>query len=153
MGGSVLEAKSSFKILGLSFSSKLDWCSFIISIAKTNSDCEEIGGLICSMKLLSPEVVLYLYKSTIQRCMEYDCHVCADAPGCYLEVLDKLQKQVYVTAGLSFAPSLEHLYHCWNVVNFPVGKYWSPAIPVDVSFNFHKTLPKHPFDHPCDVSI
>ena len=35
MDGSVLEEKSSFKILGLTFSSKLDWGSYIISIAKT----------------------------------------------------------------------------------------------------------------------
>ena len=35
MGGSILEEKSSSKMLGLSFSSKLDWGSYIISIAKT----------------------------------------------------------------------------------------------------------------------
>ena len=38
MDGSVLEEKSSFKMLGLTFSSKLDWSSsYIISIAKTAS--------------------------------------------------------------------------------------------------------------------
>ena len=37
MEGSVLEEKSSFKMLGLTFSSKLDWGSYIISIAKTAS--------------------------------------------------------------------------------------------------------------------
>ena len=37
MGGSILEEKSSFKMLGLAFSSKLDWGSYIISIAKTAS--------------------------------------------------------------------------------------------------------------------
>ena len=35
MDGSVLEEKSSFKMLGLSFSSKLNWGSCIISIAET----------------------------------------------------------------------------------------------------------------------
>ena len=34
MDGSLLEEKSSFKMLGLTFSSKLDWGSYIISIAK-----------------------------------------------------------------------------------------------------------------------
>ena len=34
---SVIEEKSSFKMLGLTFSSKLDWGSYIISIAKTAS--------------------------------------------------------------------------------------------------------------------
>ena len=56
MDGSVIEEKSSFKMLGLTFSSKLDWGSYIISIAKTAS--KKIGVLICSMKFLSPEVAL-----------------------------------------------------------------------------------------------
>ena len=43
-------------MLGLTFSSKLDWGSYIISIAKTAS--KKIGALICSMKFLSPEVAL-----------------------------------------------------------------------------------------------
>ena len=37
MDGSVLEEKSSFKMLSLTFSSKLGWGSYIISIAKTAS--------------------------------------------------------------------------------------------------------------------
>ena len=48
MDGSVFEEKSSFKMQGLTFSSKLDWCSYITSIAKTA--CRKIGALICSMK-------------------------------------------------------------------------------------------------------
>ena len=37
MDGSVLGEKSSFKMLGLNFSSNLDWGSYTISIAKTSS--------------------------------------------------------------------------------------------------------------------
>ena len=37
MDGSVLEEKSYFKMLGLTFSSKFDWGSYIISIANTAS--------------------------------------------------------------------------------------------------------------------
>ena len=37
MSGSVFEKKSYFKMLGLSFSSKLNWGSYIVSIAKTTS--------------------------------------------------------------------------------------------------------------------
>ena len=88
MDGSVLEEKSFFKMLGLTFSSKLDWGSYIISIAKTAS--KKIGALIRSMKFLSPDVTLYLYKSTKRPCMEYCCHVWAGAPRCYLELEDKL---------------------------------------------------------------
>ena len=90
MDGSILEEKLSFKMLGLTFSSKLDWGSSIISIAKTASI--KIGALIHSMKFLSPEVALYLHKSTIHPCMEYCCHLWAVAPSCYLELLGKLQK-------------------------------------------------------------
>ena len=72
IGGSVLEEKSSFTMLGLTFSSNLDWGPYIISIAKTTS--VEIEALIHFMKFLSPEVALYLYKSTILLCMEYCCH-------------------------------------------------------------------------------
>ena len=73
MDGSVLEEKPSFKMLGLTFPSKLDWGSYIISIAKTAS--KKIEALIRSIKFLSPKVGLYLYKSTIRQCMKYCCHV------------------------------------------------------------------------------
>ena len=71
--GLLLRKKSYFKVLGLTFSYKLDWGSLIISIAKTIS--KKNGALICSMKFLSPQVALYLYKSTIPPCTEYCCHV------------------------------------------------------------------------------
>ena len=94
-----------FKMLGLTFSSKLDWSSYIISIAKIAS--KKIGALIRSMKFLSPKLALYLYKSTRRPCMEYCCHVWAGAPSCYLELLDKLQKRICRTVGPSLAASLE----------------------------------------------
>ena len=115
INGSVLEEKSFFKLLELTFSSKLDWGSYIISIDKTPS--KKIGALICSMKFLSPEVALYLYKSTIRPCMEYCCHVWAGAPSCYLELLDKLQKRICRTVGPSLAASLEPLAHLQNVAS------------------------------------
>ena len=115
MDGSVLEEKTSFKMLGLTFSSKLDWGSYIVSIAKTAS--KKIGALIRSMKFLSLEVALYLYKSTIRPCMEYCCHVWAGAPSCYLELLDKLQKRICRTVGPSLAASLEPLADSRNVAS------------------------------------
>ena len=48
MDGCGLEEKSSFKMLGLTFSCRLDWGFYIISIAETAS--KKIGALICSMK-------------------------------------------------------------------------------------------------------
>ena len=66
MDGSVVEGKLSFKMLVVTCSSELVWGSYIISISKTAS--KKIGVLIGSVKFLSHEVALYLYKSTI-------CHV------------------------------------------------------------------------------
>ena len=113
--GSVLEEKTSFKMLELTFSSKLDWGSYIVSIAKTAF--KKIGALIRSMKFLSPEVALCIYKSTIRPCMKYYCHVRAVAPSCYLELLDKLQQRICRTVGPSLAASLEPLAHRRNVAS------------------------------------
>ena len=112
---SVLEEKSSFKMLGLTFPSELDWGSYIFSIVKTAS--KKIGALICSMKFFSPEVALYLYKSTICPLMEYCYHVFAGAASCYLELLDKLQKGICRIVGPSLVASLEPLAHCRNVTS------------------------------------
>ena len=109
MDGSVLEEKTSFKMLGLTFSSKLDWGSYIVSIAKTAS--KQIGALIIA------SINHCLYKSTIRPCMEYCCHVWAGAPSCYLELLDKLQKRLCRTVGPSLAASLEPLAHRRNVAS------------------------------------
>ena len=111
MGGSILEEKS-FKMLGLTCSSKLDWGSYIISIAKTASK-----KIAASMKFLSPEVALYLYKSTIRPCIEYCCHIWAGALSCSLDLLDKLQKRICGIVGPSLAASLEPLAHRRNVTS------------------------------------
>ena len=97
MEGSFLEEKSYFKMLGLTFSSK--------------TASKKIGPLIRSMEFLSPDVALYLYKSTIHPCMEYCCNIWAGAPGCYLELIDKLQNRICRTLGPSLAASLESLAH------------------------------------------
>ena len=82
-----------------------------------------MGALICSMKFLSPEVTLYLYKSIIQPCMEYCSHVWAGAPSCYLELLDKLKKWICRTLRPFLTTSLERFpygrsiaslrFFCW----------------------------------------
>ena len=73
MDGSAVEENLSFKMLGLSFSSRVDLGYYIVSIAKTAS--KKIGGLIRSINFLSHELALYLYKSNIHSCMKYYCHV------------------------------------------------------------------------------
>ena len=100
-------------MLALTFSSKLNRGSYIISIAKTAS--KKIGVLIRSMKFLSPEVGLCLNKSTIRSCMEYCCLVWAGAPSCCMELLDKLEKRICRVVDPSLAASLEPLAHRQNV--------------------------------------
>ena len=50
-------------------------------------------------------------------CMEYCCHVCAGAPSCYLELLDKQQKRICRIVGPSLVASLEPLAHLRNVAS------------------------------------
>ena len=69
MDGFVLEEKSCSKMLGLTFSSNLDWGSYIISIAK--SDWKKTGALFRCMKFFSPEVPLYLCKYTVRPCIGF----------------------------------------------------------------------------------
>ena len=113
MDGSILEKKSSFKMLGLTFSSKLDWSSYIFSIAESAS--KNIGTLIRSVKFLFPEACLCLCKSTIRPCVECCCYVWTGTPSCYLELPDKLQKRICRTVGPSLAASRKPLSHCRNV--------------------------------------
>ena len=98
---SFLEERSPFKMLGLTFSSKLNWGSFVISITKTAS--QKIGAFIRSIKLLSPEVALYPYKSTVRRCMEY----------CYQRLgwCSWLLLEICRTVGPAIAACLEPLGH------------------------------------------
>ena len=114
MAGSVSEEKSYFKMLELTFSSKLESPLTLSLLVKLS---EKTGALIRSMKFLSLEVALYLYKSTIQPCMEYCYHVWTSAASCYLEFLDKLQKGICRTVSPSLAASLEPLAHCQSVAS------------------------------------
>ena len=91
----------------------MDWGSYIVCIAKTVSN--KMVALIHSIKFPSPEVPLYLYKSTIQSCMEYCCHVWVG-----VDLLNKLQKQICRTVDPSLAASLEPLAHCQNVASLSI---------------------------------
>ena len=72
------------KILGLSLCSKFAWGPYIASFAKTLSN--EIGALIRSMKFLSFEVALFLYKLYKSAIRFYSCHVWADPLSCHLNM-------------------------------------------------------------------
>ena len=114
MDGSVLEENSSFKMVRLTFCSKLDWGSYIVSVAKTA--CQKIKPKFFLL-FLSPEFALYFCKSTIQPCMEYCCYDSAVVPSCYFELLGKLRKWICRSFRPSIAASLEHLTHHQNVAS------------------------------------
>ena len=63
--------------------------------------------------------------------MEYCCNIWAGAPSCYLEMLEKLQKQICLIAGPSLAAFLEQLTHRGNVASLSLfyryyfGRYFS----------------------------
>ena len=61
-----------------------------------------------SVKFLSPEVALYLHKSTIQSCMKNCCHIWTGPPSCYF---------ICRIVGPPLAAPLEPLAHCWNVAS------------------------------------
>ena len=99
------------------------------------------------MKFVSPEVALYLCKSTICPCMECCYHVWAGAPSCYLELLDKLQKQICTTVGPSLAISFEPLADHWNVASlslfYSIGRC-SSELAQQTPMNFRFFLKKFP---------
>ena len=81
------------------------------------------------------------------------------APSCYFELLDKLQKRVCKTVGLSYAASLEPLAHRRNVASlsrfyrYELGRYSSEPFPLPYSrgrstwysdrfYNFIVTIPR-----------
>ena len=67
------------------------------------------------IKRLSHVFALCLHKSTIGPCVEHCCHVWAGAPGCFLDILDKLQKRICRVVLPSPGVLPEHLAHCRNV--------------------------------------
>ena len=104
-------------MLRLNFSSI---ASYIISRGKTAS--KNIRTLIPFANCLFPDVALYFYKSIIRPCMEC-CHFWIGARSCYLELLDKLQKEY---AGLLVLHSLLllnpwHIVKMWPAWVFPLG--------------------------------
>ena len=71
--------------------------------------------------------------------MEKCCCVCTGAPSCYLELLDKLQKQICWTDSPSLASSLEPLAHCRNVASLSLfyRYYFGGDVPLNWFSWFH----------------
>ena len=60
LDASIIDEKSSLKMLVLSYSSKLDWSSYIVSVAKTTP--KKTGASMCCLKFLCAEAVFISVK-------------------------------------------------------------------------------------------
>ena len=85
MNEAELPKNSHFHLLGLSFSNDFSWNNYIDSISKTAAI--KVGYLYRARNFLSPESILYLYKTTIRPCIEYCCHIWAGASAYCLRLL------------------------------------------------------------------
>ena len=110
MDGSVFEKNDLLRCLDPSL---VNWIGAVTLSLLLKAVSKKYGPLICSVKFLS-QVALDLYKSTIQLCMEYWCHVWTGALNFYLHISDKQLKQVCSNAGLSLVASFELLTRCWD---------------------------------------
>ena len=87
----------------------------------------------------------------------YFCDVWAGTPSCHLELLGKLQKQIYRT-GPSFVASLEPLAHCQNLASLSLlYKYYfgrcSSELAQLVPLPFFRGRPTHYSDRLHDFSV
>ena len=65
---------------------------------------------------LTPESILYLYKSIIWLCMEYCSHIWGGAPKSHrLDLLDRVQKRVVSLVSYGLSSDLPALSHRRNV--------------------------------------
>ena len=104
MAGSVLQQKSPFKIKELSFSSKFDWGSHIISIIS-----KKIGALICSIRF-------FLQKLFLQKLLCISINLPCDLSW----NIFVMSRPVHRNVGPSIAVSLEPLVHHPNAASLKV---------------------------------
>ena len=116
MNGIALPEKTSFRLLGITFTPSMDWKPYIQSIAKAAS--RRVGSLYRAQRFLTPETILHLYKSTIRPCMEYCSHIWGGAPKSHgLDLLDRVQKRVVNLVGPELSAGLNPLSHRRDVAS------------------------------------
>ena len=94
----------------------MDWKPDIQSIAKAAS--WKVGSRYRAQGFLTPESILYLYKSTIRPCMEYSSHIWGGAPRSHgLDLLDRVQKRVVSLVSSGLSSDLQALSHRRDVAS------------------------------------
>ena len=67
---------------------------------------------------------------------KYCCYVYSGATSCYLDISDKLPKQIPTTVGPSLATSLELLIRCQNVASLTLMHHFRRS-----SYELHELVP------------
>ena len=137
-------------MLGLTFSSKLDWSSYIISIAKTVS--KKFGALIRSMKFLSPRLLcisINLPYGHVQNTVVMSELVLLVATcNCQMSY----RNEYAGTVGPLLAASLEPLAHCRNVASLSLFyRYYFGRFSSELPYSQGKST--HHFDRLHDFSV
>ena len=129
-----LPEETSFPWLGLTFTRSMDWKLYIQSIAKAAS--RKVGSLYRAQHFLTPESILYLYKSTIQPCMEYCSHIWGGAPRSHgLDLLDRVQKRVVSLVGSGLSSDLQALSQRRDVASLSLFyKYYYVPLSLRISY-------------------
>ena len=158
MSGQPLPESPLVKLLGLTFSTDLSRKEYIISIAKSAS--KKVGSLYRARNYLSPECILYLYKSLIRPAMEYCCHIWPGSPANSLSLLDKIQKRVINIIGPTLAAKLQPLSLRRDVASLSLFyKYYHGHCSKELSSLVpgalvHTRLTRHSLrSHPFSVAI
>ena len=115
MNGDVLDESSTLRLLGLTLTSDLSWKPYIKSIAKLAS--AKVASLYRARHFLTPDSILYLYKSLIRPCMEYCCHIWGGSSYDALSLLDRVQRRIVNIVGPALAANLQPLSHRRNVAS------------------------------------
>ena len=147
MGGFVLGEKSSFRMLGLTFSSKLNSGSYIISIAKAAS--KKIGALICFMKFFLQRLL----------CISIICHTAL--LGTLLSCLDWCS---YLLLGIARSAArtdmlvlhLQPFLNPWFIIKCSYQNYfvgWSPQLAQLVLLPYSQGRPTCYSDRLHDFSV
>ena len=106
------------KLLGLKFTPDLKWNEYIDSVAK--GAARMVGTLYRSMRLLTPESLLYLYKSQIRPIMEYCSHIWAGSSNTILSTIDRFQRRMRGLVGEKLFASLQSLSYRRNVASLSI---------------------------------
>lgn len=154
-----LRSTSSSVLLGLSFSSSLNWSPHVQLLA--SRACRKIGFLFRSRRYFTPTQLLLLYKAQIRPTLEYCSHVWGGASSTSLSLLDRVQrKAIRLIADPDLTSNLQSLAHRRAVASLSLFyRYYHGfcstelASSVPLPLVFHRPSRAQAASHPYQVSV